>query len=112
MLIGVPAASNENKNRVAITPAGVAELTHHGHLTLVDRGSGGGGVCADDGTPAEVAALRAEGAPPRAPINQGGTAAGHRDHACAQRATVRTGQRTHRASAFGISYTPLEEHLA
>lgn len=42
MLVGVPKEIKDNENRVALTPAGVAELVHHGHPTLVERGAGAG----------------------------------------------------------------------
>ena len=40
MLIGVPREIKDNENRVALTPAGVAELTHQGHRVLVESGAG------------------------------------------------------------------------
>lgn len=40
MLVGVPTEIKDNENRVALTPAGVAELVHHGHAVLVERGAG------------------------------------------------------------------------
>lgn len=48
MLIGVPKEIKDNENRVALTPAGVAELAHHGHQLLVERGAGSGSGFADD----------------------------------------------------------------
>jgi alanine dehydrogenase len=48
MLIGVPKEIKDNENRVALTPAGVAELAHHGHHLLVERGAGIGSGFADD----------------------------------------------------------------
>ncbi|MFN8517426.1 MAG: alanine dehydrogenase, partial [Chloroflexia bacterium] len=48
MLIGVPKEIKDNENRVALTPAGVAELAHHGHQLLVERGAGIGSGFADD----------------------------------------------------------------
>jgi alanine dehydrogenase len=48
MLIGVPKEIKDNENRVALTPAGVAELAHHGHQLLVERGAGLGSGFADD----------------------------------------------------------------
>lgn len=42
MLVGVPKEIKDNENRVALTPAGVAELVHHGHHVLVERGAGTG----------------------------------------------------------------------
>lgn len=48
MLIGVPTEIKDNENRVALTPAGVAELVHHGHDLLVEQGAGAGSGFADD----------------------------------------------------------------
>ena len=42
MLVGVPREVKDNESRVALTPAGVAELVHHGHEVLVERGAGVG----------------------------------------------------------------------
>ncbi|MDP9371378.1 MAG: alanine dehydrogenase [Chloroflexota bacterium] len=47
MLVGVPKEIKDNENRVALTPAGVGELVHHGHPTLVERGAGIGSGFAD-----------------------------------------------------------------
>ncbi|MEE6176367.1 alanine dehydrogenase [Mycobacterium sp. 050134] len=40
MRVGVPTETKNNEFRVAITPAGVAELTHRGHQVLVQAGAG------------------------------------------------------------------------
>jgi len=48
MLIGVPKEIKDNENRVALTPAGVAELAHHSHQLLVERGAGIGSGFTDD----------------------------------------------------------------
>ncbi len=37
MLIGVPKEIKDNEFRVGLTPASVAELTHHGHYVLVEK---------------------------------------------------------------------------
>ncbi|MGU3409725.1 alanine dehydrogenase [Microbacterium sp. M1A1_1b] len=42
MRIGVPTEIKNNEFRVAATPAGVAELTMHGHQVLVQAGAGDG----------------------------------------------------------------------
>ncbi len=42
MLIGIPTEIKNNENRVAATPAGVAELVAHGHEVLVQAGAGEG----------------------------------------------------------------------
>jgi alanine dehydrogenase len=48
MLIGVPTEVKNNEYRVAATPAGVAELTLHGHEVLVQAGAGVGSAFPDD----------------------------------------------------------------
>jgi alanine dehydrogenase len=47
MRVGVPTEIKNNEFRVAITPAGVAELTHRGHEVLVQAGAGEGSAIAD-----------------------------------------------------------------
>jgi alanine dehydrogenase len=47
MLIGVPCERKTAENRVAMTPDGVRELTHHGHRVLVEHGAGEGSSIAD-----------------------------------------------------------------
>lgn len=47
MRVGVPTETKSNEFRVAITPAGVAALTHHGHEVLVQAGAGEGSAIAD-----------------------------------------------------------------
>ncbi|OII39558.1 alanine dehydrogenase [Curtobacterium sp. MMLR14_010] len=42
MRIGVPTEIKNNEFRVAVTPAGVGELTSHGHQVLVQAGAGDG----------------------------------------------------------------------
>jgi alanine dehydrogenase len=42
MRVGIPTEIKNNEYRVAITPAGVAELTHRGHEVLVQAGAGQG----------------------------------------------------------------------
>ena len=44
MRVGIPAETKNNEFRVAITPAGVAALTHRGHevLITIEEGSVGG----------------------------------------------------------------------
>ena len=41
MLIGVPKEIKNNENRVAMTPAGVKEMTAHGHTVYVQHTAGG-----------------------------------------------------------------------
>ncbi len=48
MIVGVPKEVKDDEYRVAITPAGVRELTAHGHTVLVERGAGGGSSIPDE----------------------------------------------------------------
>ena len=48
MIIGVPKEIKNNENRVAVTPAGVAELTKHGHTVYVQSTAGVGSGFEDD----------------------------------------------------------------
>lgn len=53
MLVGIPTEIKNNENRVAITPAGVHELTARGHDVLIEAGAGlGSGISDDDYTAA------------------------------------------------------------
>ncbi len=47
MRIGVPAEIKADEYRVAITPAGVREMSEHGHEVLVEAGAGAGSAIAD-----------------------------------------------------------------
>ncbi|MBD2895350.1 Alanine dehydrogenase [Actinomadura sp. RB99] len=48
MKIGVPQEIKNHEYRVAITPAGVHELTRHGHEVYVERGAGLGSAIPDE----------------------------------------------------------------
>ncbi|MGO1539437.1 MAG: alanine dehydrogenase [Leucobacter sp.] len=48
MRVGIPAEIKNNENRVAITQAGVVELTRRGHEVLVESGAGVGSAITDD----------------------------------------------------------------
>ncbi len=48
MIIGVPKEIKNNENRVALTPAGVIELTKHGHSVYVQANAGEGSGFTDD----------------------------------------------------------------
>ncbi len=48
MVIGVPAEIKNNENRVALTPAGVAELRKHGHTVYVQVNAGTGSGFEDE----------------------------------------------------------------
>ncbi|MDN4649181.1 alanine dehydrogenase [Curtobacterium sp. PsM8] len=60
MRIGVPTEIKNNEFRVAATPAGVAELTLHGHQVLVQAGAGTGSAFTDDEYTAAGATVVAE----------------------------------------------------
>lgn len=47
MLVGIPTEIKNNEYRVAITPAGVAELTRRGHEVIVQAGAGEGSAISD-----------------------------------------------------------------
>ncbi len=47
MRVGVPTEIKNNEYRVAITPAGVAELAHRGHEVLIQAGAGEGSAITD-----------------------------------------------------------------
>ncbi|BAX91902.1 alanine dehydrogenase [Mycobacterium shigaense] len=47
MRVGIPTETKNNEFRVAITPAGVAELTRRGHEVLVQAGAGDGSAIPD-----------------------------------------------------------------
>lgn len=61
MIIGVPEEIKQGENRVAMTPAGVEELTKSGHSVLVQRGAGAGSGIADEEYAAAGAALADDG---------------------------------------------------
>src|SRR5208283_770202 len=48
MLVGVPKEIKDNEFRVGMTPAAVAELVHHGHRAIVEKGAGVGSGSPDD----------------------------------------------------------------
>jgi len=48
MLIGIPTEIKNHEYRVAITPAGVAELTRRGHDVLIQAGAGEGSAISDN----------------------------------------------------------------
>ncbi len=47
MIVGVPSEVKDDEYRVALTPAGVRELTSAGHQVLVERGAGAGSFITD-----------------------------------------------------------------
>jgi alanine dehydrogenase len=48
MKVGVPREVKNHEYRVAITPAGVRELTSHGHEVYIEKDAGGGSSLPDD----------------------------------------------------------------
>jgi alanine dehydrogenase len=48
MHVGIPTEIKNNEYRVAITPAGVAELVLHGHEVLIQSGAGEGSAISDN----------------------------------------------------------------
>jgi alanine dehydrogenase len=48
VIIGVPSEIKVDEYRVALTPAGVRELTAHGHEVVVQAGAGVGSAIPDE----------------------------------------------------------------
>jgi alanine dehydrogenase len=48
MRVGVPKEIKDHEDRVGLVPSSVAELVHHGHDVLVERGAGVGAGLGDD----------------------------------------------------------------
>src|SRR3954454_11513775 len=47
MRVGIPTEIKNNEYRVAVTPAGVAELVHRGHEVIIQSGAGEGSAISD-----------------------------------------------------------------
>jgi alanine dehydrogenase len=47
VIVGVPTEIKPDEYRVAITPAGVREMSEHGHLVLIEAGAGAGSAISD-----------------------------------------------------------------
>jgi alanine dehydrogenase len=62
MRIGVPTEIKSDEYRVAVTPAGVRELSEHGHEVLVQAGAGEGSAITDASYEAQGAAIVADAA--------------------------------------------------
>ena len=62
MRIGVPREIKVNEGRVAVTPAGVRELTSRGHEVIVEIGAGRGSRCCDEEYVAQGARMAATAA--------------------------------------------------
>lgn len=57
MKVGVPTEIKKDEYRVAITPAGVRELTEHGHQVVIQSGAGDGSAISDDDYVAQGASI-------------------------------------------------------
>ncbi len=62
MKVAVPREIKNNEFRVAMTPAGVRELTGHGHQVLIEKGAGLGSGINDEDYVAEGATIVADAA--------------------------------------------------
>ncbi len=62
MKVGVPTEIKADEYRVAITPAGVREMTDHGHQVLIQAGAGEGSAIADEEFQAQGATIVPEAA--------------------------------------------------
>jgi alanine dehydrogenase len=62
MRIGVPTEIKSDEYRVAVTPAGVRELSEHGHEVLVQAGAGEGSAISDEDYRAQGAEIVADAA--------------------------------------------------
>ncbi|HEX7245934.1 MAG TPA: alanine dehydrogenase [Solirubrobacterales bacterium] len=62
MRVGVPREIKPDEYRVAITPAGVREMTVHGHEVLIEAGAGEGSAIADAEFEAQGARIAADAA--------------------------------------------------
>jgi alanine dehydrogenase len=58
--IGVPSEIKPDEYRVAVTPAGVREMSEHGHEVLVQAGAGEGSAIADEAFAAQGATIVAD----------------------------------------------------
>ena len=61
MRVGVPTEIKPDEYRVALTPAGVRELSDAGHEVFVQRGAGDGSGVADDAYAAQGAIILKQG---------------------------------------------------
>ncbi|HKA66667.1 MAG TPA: alanine dehydrogenase [Solirubrobacterales bacterium] len=62
MRVGVPKEIKPDEYRVAVTPAGVREISEHGHQILVEAGAGAGSAIADAEFEAQGAEIVADAA--------------------------------------------------
>ena len=62
MRVGVPKEIKDHEDRVGLVPSSVAELVHHGHEVLIERGAGQGAGLGDDQYLAAGAQIAADAA--------------------------------------------------
>ncbi len=62
MRVGVPKEIKDHEDRVGLVPSSVAELVHHGHEVLIERGAGVGAGLTDDQYVAAGAHIAADAA--------------------------------------------------
>ena len=62
MKIGIPTEIKSDEYRVAVTPAGVREMSEHGHQVLVQAGAGAGSAITDAEYAAQGATIAADAA--------------------------------------------------
>ena len=62
MRVGVPKEIKDHEDRVGLVPSSVAELVHHGHEVLVERGAGLGAGLGDEQYVAAGARIAADAA--------------------------------------------------
>ncbi|WP_421995262.1 alanine dehydrogenase [Reyranella sp.] len=62
MIVGVPKEIKDHEDRVGLVPSSVAELVHHGHTVLVERGAGLGAGLTDEQYQAAGARIAADAA--------------------------------------------------
>jgi len=62
MRVGVPKEIKDHEDRVGLVPSSVAELVHHGHEVLIERGAGAGAGLTDDQYAAAGARIAADAA--------------------------------------------------
>jgi len=60
--VGVPKEVKPDEYRVAVTPAGVREMSEHGHEVLIEAGAGAGSAIADEEFAAQGATIVADAA--------------------------------------------------
>ena len=107
MKIGVPTEIKTDEYRVAITPAGVRELTSRGHEVLVQAGAGEGSAMSDEQFSAQGGQIVADadavfargraGAEGQGAAARGGRAAARRARRCSPTCIWRPSRSSHAA---------------